>query len=159
MCTNGFALLLEINANLLFSHFFILPKKKQIPAPNAFTTSSYTGKEYNDIESDQREKGLDSRSRNLSINDFQQLEKDAAHLEAADFDEKFDQKRKALLSSLSDRIHRALAAFVLGGCTDLVLPAFGCVRTAIVCILCCLEFTCLPRSCLSHVAYCIIMCS
>ena len=69
---------------------------------------------------------MGNRSRNSSVADFQQLEQDAAHLEAADFDEKFEQKRKALLSSLSDRIHRALAAFVLGGCTDLVLPAFGC---------------------------------
>jgi uncharacterized protein (TIGR02452 family) len=41
-------------------------------------------------------------------------------------DELFEQKRHALLSSLSDRIHRALSAFALGGCTDLVLPAFGC---------------------------------
>ena len=43
-----------------------------------------------------------------------------------DSDILFEQKRRALLSSLSDRIHRALSAFVLGGCTDLVLPAFGC---------------------------------
>ena len=43
-----------------------------------------------------------------------------------DSDELFEQKRRALLASLSDRIHRALSAFVLGGCTDLVLPAFGC---------------------------------
>mmetsp|Transcript_37145 Transcript_37145/g.79206 ORF Transcript_37145/g.79206 Transcript_37145/m.79206 type:complete len:115 (-) Transcript_37145:446-790(-) len=47
-------------------------------------------------------------------------------VEAADADEKIEKKRRALLSSLSDRIHRALSAFVLGGCTDLVLPAFGC---------------------------------
>ena len=43
-----------------------------------------------------------------------------------DFNVKFEEKRLALLASLSDRIHRALAAFVLGNCTDLVLPAFGC---------------------------------
>ncbi len=43
-----------------------------------------------------------------------------------DSDELFEQKRRALLASLSDRIHRALSAFILGGCTDLVLPAFGC---------------------------------
>lgn len=43
-----------------------------------------------------------------------------------DSDVLFEQKRRALLASLSDRIHRALSAFVLGGCTDLVLPAFGC---------------------------------
>lgn len=92
-----------------------------IPAPNAFTTSSNTGKEYNDIESDERQKGLDRLSRNNSVNDFTQLNSGSS-----DFDEKFEQKRKALLSSLSDRIHRALSAFVLGNCTDLVLPAFGC---------------------------------
>lgn len=46
--------------------------------------------------------------------------------ENTDTDELFEQKRRALLASLSDRIHRALSAFVLGGCTDLVLPAFGC---------------------------------
>lgn len=44
----------------------------------------------------------------------------------ADYDDKLEKKRLALLSSLSDRIHRALSAFVLGNCTDLVLPAFGC---------------------------------
>lgn len=43
-----------------------------------------------------------------------------------DFDEKFEEKRLQLLSSLSDRIHRALGAFALGNCTDLILPAFGC---------------------------------
>jgi len=90
-----------------------------LPAPNAFTTSTATGKEYNDIESDEREKGL-SHSRNTSVNCFASLEEDT------DTDELFEQKRRALLASLSDRIHRALSAFVLGGCTDLVLPAFGC---------------------------------
>jgi len=49
-----------------------------------------------------------------------------ASMEETDSDELFEQKRLALLSSVSDRIHRALSAFVLGGCTDLVLPAFGC---------------------------------
>ena len=43
-----------------------------------------------------------------------------------DYDDKLEKKRLALLSSLSDRVHRALSAFVLGNCTDLVLPAFGC---------------------------------
>jgi len=47
-------------------------------------------------------------------------------MDAETLDEKLEQKRIALLSSLSDRIHRALSAFVLGNCTDLVLPAFGC---------------------------------
>lgn len=71
------------------------------------------------MESDDRQKGL-SHSRNMSVNDFTTMSG------STDFDEKFEQKRCALLSSLSDRIHRALSAFVLGGCTDLVLPAFGC---------------------------------
>ena len=44
----------------------------------------------------------------------------------SDSDELFEQKRRALRASVSDRIHRALSAFLLGGCTDLVLPAFGC---------------------------------
>ena len=56
----------------------------------------------------------------MSVNCLASLEEDA------DSDELFEQKRRALLASLSDRIHRALSAFVLGGCTDLVLPAFGC---------------------------------
>jgi hypothetical protein len=90
-----------------------------IPAPNAFTTSSNTGKEYNDIESHDREKGL-ARSRNTSCVDFSAIESET------DFDERFEEKRRALLNSLSDRIHRALSAFVLGNCTDLVLPAVGC---------------------------------
>ena len=92
-----------------------------LPAPNAFSTSVNSGKEYNDIESDDREKGL-SKSRNSSVVDFSQLSGGTEE----DFDEKFEEKRRALLASLSDRIHRALSAFVLGGCTDLVLPAFGC---------------------------------
>ena len=75
-----------------------------------------TGKEYNDVESDERQKGL---TRGLSVNCL-------ASMEETDSDELFEQKRLALLSSVSDRIHRALSAFVLGGCTDLVLPAFGC---------------------------------
>lgn len=89
-----------------------------LPAPNAFTTSTATGKEYNDVESEERLKGL-SNSRNTSVNCL-------ASLDDTDTDELFEQKRCALMSSLSDRIHRALSAFALGGCTDLVLPAFGC---------------------------------
>ena len=91
-----------------------------IPAPNAFTTSTNSGKEYNDIESDERHKRMGSNSRNNSCVELADLANEE------DFDEKFEQKRKALLDSLSDRIHRALSAFVLGKCTDLVLPAFGC---------------------------------
>lgn len=92
-----------------------------IPAPNAFTTSSSTGKEYNDIESEERQRGLDgATSRNNSVVNLAGLGEDS------DFDEAFEKKRRALLDSLSDRIHRALSAFVLGNCTDLVLPAFGC---------------------------------
>jgi len=90
-----------------------------LPAPNAFTTSTSTGKEYNDIESEEREKGL-SNTRNMSVNCLASLN------DNTDSDVLFEQKRRALLASLSDRIHRALSAFVLGGCTDLVLPAFGC---------------------------------
>lgn len=88
----------------------------QIPAPNAFSTSINTGKEYNDIESEERQKGI---NRNISICDL------SSYAEITE-EEKFEKKRRALLHSLSDRIHRALSAFVLGGCTDLVLPAFGC---------------------------------
>lgn len=95
-----------------------------IPAPNAFTTSSQTGREYNDIESEQRQKGLDSHSRNQSMEDLTSIRESNAKADV--FDEKFEEKRQALLCSLSDRIHRGLSAFVLGGCTDLVLPAFGC---------------------------------
>lgn len=91
----------------------------KLPAPNAFTTSTVTGKEYNDIESEERQKGL-NHSRNMSVNCLATMEQEI------DSDILFEQKRRALLSSLSDRIHRALSAFVLGGCTDLVLPAFGC---------------------------------
>lgn len=86
-----------------------------IPAPNAFTTSSNTGKEYNDVDNEHRPKGI---GRNISICSFTSMEETT--------DEKLEQKRKTLLASLSDRIHRALSAFVLGNCTDLVLPAFGC---------------------------------
>lgn len=94
---------------------------EQLPAPNAFTTCSKNGKEYNDIESHDREKML---SRKMSAIDDTRM--NIPETNTIDFDEKFEQKRKALLSSLSDRIHRALSAFVLGNCTDLVLPAFGC---------------------------------
>lgn len=93
-----------------------------IPAPNAFTTSSRSGKEYNDIESEQRAKGLKRHARKASVAEISLLPTDGE----TDFDEKFEQKRRALLGSLSDRIHRALSAFALGSCTDLVLPAFGC---------------------------------
>lgn len=65
---------------------------------------------------------LASMSRNTSAVDLASITGGVG----AYFDEKFEEKRSALLSSLSDRIHRALSAFVLGGCTDLVLPAFGC---------------------------------
>ena len=91
----------------------------QIPAPNAFSTSINTGKEYNDIESEERQKGIDNHNRNISICDL------SSYADITE-EEKFEKKRRALLHSLSDRIHRALSAFVLGGCTDLVLPAFGC---------------------------------
>ena len=93
-----------------------------IPAPNAFTTSSNTGKEY----IDETEKGMDSHNRNISVVDFASLAAADPDDNNNDADEKFEQKRIALLSSLSDRIHRALSAFALGNCTDLVLPAFGC---------------------------------
>jgi len=96
-----------------------------LPAPNAFSTSINTGKEYNDIESDERQKELNRKNRNISVNDFTQLSPSSDD-SSTDFDEKFEQKRRALLASLTDRIHRALSAFVLGNCTDLVLPAFGC---------------------------------
>mmetsp|Transcript_21802 Transcript_21802/g.47382 ORF Transcript_21802/g.47382 Transcript_21802/m.47382 type:complete len:183 (-) Transcript_21802:315-863(-) len=86
----------------------------QIPAPNAFTTSSNTGKEYNDIG---------SHNRNKSAADLTCLIPENS---STYFDDKLEEKRRALLASLSDRIHRALSAFVLGNCTDLVLPAFGC---------------------------------
>ncbi|KAL7535901.1 hypothetical protein ACHAXR_006798 [Thalassiosira sp. AJA248-18] len=91
-----------------------------IPAPNAFTTSTNSGKEYNDIEGEELRKGQHSRNASI-VEDYTQI-MSPEH----DFDEKFEKKRRALLASLSDRIHRALAAFVLGNCTDLVLPAFGC---------------------------------
>ena len=91
----------------------------QIPAPNAFSTSINTGKEYNDIESEERQKGIDNHNLNIIICDL------SSYADITE-EEKFEKKRRALLHSLSDRIHRALSAFVLGGCTDLVLPAFGC---------------------------------
>ena len=81
---------------------------EQLPAPNAFTTCSKNGKEYNDIESHDREKML---SRKMSAIDDTRM--NIPETNTIDFDEKFEQKRKALLSSLSDRIHRALSAFVL----------------------------------------------
>jgi len=93
-----------------------------LPAPNAFTTSSNTGKEYNENESEERQKELNRHARNMSIHESMSPVENSN----TDFDEKFEQKRRALLGSLSDRIHRALSAFVLGNCTDLVLPAFGC---------------------------------
>eukprot|EP00804_Cyclotella_cryptica_P005629 CCRYP_000024-RB/>CCRYP_000024-RB protein AED:0.06 eAED:0.06 QI:210/1/1/1/1/1/4/137/410 len=91
-----------------------------IPAPNAFTTSSNTGKEYNDNEGEHSRKT--SMSISTSVVDLSIL----SSADDIDFNVKFEEKRLALLASLSDRIHRALAAFVLGNCTDLVLPAFGC---------------------------------
>lgn len=103
-----------------------------IPAPNAFTTSSKSGREYSDIEGDENKKG--QMSRNTSAANLTSMSRSGSAVDLASitggvgayFDEKFEEKRSALLSSLSDRIHRALSAFVLGGCTDLVLPAFGC---------------------------------
>lgn len=96
-----------------------------IPAPNAFTTSSSTGKEYTDgIECDTQQNGLQKGLQRRSTHDFSSI--NLAQISSTDFDEKHEQKRRALLASLSDRIHRALSAFVLGNCTDLVLPAFGC---------------------------------
>ncbi len=89
---------------------------RKIPAPNAFTTSSRSGREYNDVETG------GTMSRNVSVVDLSSM----SAAKQSDFDEKLEEKRSALLSSLSDRIHRALSAFVLGGCADLVLPAFGC---------------------------------
>lgn len=91
------------------------------PAPNAFTTSSNTGREYNDIESAEREQALGAHGRTTSVVDLSQLGGSPD-----DPDELLERKRRALRASLSDRIGRALSAFVLGGCTDLVLPAFGC---------------------------------
>lgn len=92
---------------------------KKTPAPNAFTTSTTTGKEYNDIEPE------DGSHRKLSSM-LSSINLSALSSDDIDFDEKLEEKRLALLASLSDRIHRALSAFVLGNCTDLILPAFGC---------------------------------
>lgn len=97
---------------------FILHHRKKTPAPNAFTTSTITGKEYNDNETQgHRKMSTVASSINLAS---------LASPDDVDYDEKLEEKRMALLNSLSDRIHRALSAFVLGNCTDLVLPAFGC---------------------------------
>jgi hypothetical protein len=91
-----------------------------IPAPNAFTTSSRSGKEYKcDVENSTTT--IDGMiSRKPSIIDLSSMGNE--NLEQSLFEE----KRKALLYSLTDRISRALSAFVLGECTDLILPAFGC---------------------------------
>lgn len=90
-----------------------------IPAPNAFTTSSRSGKEYN-CDENTTTSGSGMISRNTSIIDLSSMgNENLEHL-------LFEEKRKALLYSLTDRISRALSAFVLGGCTDLILPAFGC---------------------------------
>ena len=92
----------------------------QIPAPNAFTTCNSTGREYTDIESEERKSRLHKHGKSTV---------DLASLNAAgaeDPDAQLERKRRALLAALSDRIRRALAAFVLGGCVDLVLPSFGC---------------------------------
>jgi hypothetical protein len=94
-----------------------------LPAPNAFTTSSRSGKEYKcDVEnSTTTTTTIDGMiSRNTSIIDLSSMGNE--NLEHTLYEE----KRKALLYSLTDRISRALSAFVLGGCTDLILPAFGC---------------------------------
>jgi len=88
------------------------------PAPNAFTTNQSGDKEYNDPQEGQ--KGLGSHKRSLSVCDLTAIDTDT------DFDAQYDHKRETLLEILSDRITRALSAFALGGCTDLVLPAFGC---------------------------------
>mmetsp|Transcript_23670 Transcript_23670/g.48046 ORF Transcript_23670/g.48046 Transcript_23670/m.48046 type:complete len:204 (-) Transcript_23670:201-812(-) len=95
-----------------------------IPAPNAFTTSTATGKEYNDVEAEDRLKKLSVHSRNvseISLSKMGNSDEDAETPEQA-----FERKWNELRSSVSDRIHRALAAFALGNCVDLVLPAFGC---------------------------------
>ena len=93
-----------------------------IPAPNTFTTSCRSGKEYNDDVENVENRGVIS-SRSTSVVDLKSL---GGSIAPSYFDMKLEEKRSALLSSLSDWIHRALSAFVLGGCTDLVLPAFGC---------------------------------
>ena len=109
----------------------------QIPAPNAFTTSTTDGKEYNDIESEDRTKAL-GMSRNdsaldlrssLNLKDMAGDLKDVLSGDEEDdetAEHAFQKKYKLLRSSVKDRIHRALSAFVLGDCTNLVLPAFGC---------------------------------
>jgi len=94
-----------------------------IPAPNAFTTSSNSGVEYNDVvsEAEKEHRGI-SHSRLGSELDLCSI----AEKSEICLDDKLEQKRRALTAALSDRIHRALSAFVMGNCTDLVLPAFGC---------------------------------
>ena len=110
-----------ISSNLLDSYEKV--SFVTIPAPNAFTTSSRSGKEYKCDENTSNcggggESGMISR--NTSIIDLSSMGNE--NLERSLFEE----NRKALLYSLTDRISRALSAFVLGGCTDLILPAFGC---------------------------------
>ena len=78
-----------------------------------------TGKEYNDNEQESHRK-MSSAISSVNLADLALL------ADGIDYDEKLEEKRVALLASLSDRIHRALSAFALGNCTDLVLPAFGC---------------------------------
>lgn len=96
-----------------------------IPAPNAFTTSAISGNEYNcPTENKKKSKGMRSSLLDISsqVNLASLLESPSPPTDA----EIFERKYKALRSSVSDRIHRALSAFVFGRCTDLVLPAFGC---------------------------------
>lgn len=87
-----------------------------LPAPNAFTTNQAGDKEYNDPD---EQKGLGLHKRNLSVCDLTAIDTDT------NFDAQYDQKRESLLEGLSDRITRALAAFALGGCTDLGEPWLG----------------------------------
>ena len=109
-----------ISSNLLDSYEKV--SFVTIPAPNAFTTSSRSGKEYKCDENTSNGGGGESGmiSRNTSIIDLSSMGNE--NLEHSLFEE----NRKALPYSLTDRISRALSAFVLGGCTDLILPAFGC---------------------------------
>ena len=111
----------QLNNTLLHTMQQHNPNKQQLqtPAPNAFTTNTMTGKEYNDNEANDTNRKMSSviSSANLAM---------LSSPDDIDYDEKLEEKRQALLASLSDRIHRALSAFVLGNCTDLVLPAFGC---------------------------------
>ncbi|KAL7532978.1 hypothetical protein ACHAWF_004308 [Thalassiosira exigua] len=116
-----YASLLTYRTDAIIGNKLLDSMAAQIPAPNAFTTSSNTGREYNDIESAEREQALGAHGRTTSVVDLSQLGGSPD-----DPDELLERKRRALRASLSDRIGRALSAFVLGGCTDLVLPAFGC---------------------------------